>query len=143
MDLNPISSVANGVVKPVADLIDNLFTSDEEREAGKLALASERGRQALAQFTAALGPMLAEAQSQDPWTSRARPTFLYVMYLMILWSIPMGVLYAFKPDVAEAVAKGVQLWLEATPAELYTLFCVGYLGYTGFRSWDKKKPKQR
>lgn len=61
MDLNPISSVANGVVKPVADLIDNLFTSDEEREAGKLALVSERGRQALAQFTAALGPMLAEA----------------------------------------------------------------------------------
>ena len=31
-----------------------------------------------------------ELPPRDVWTSRARPTFLYVMYALLLWSIPMG-----------------------------------------------------
>ncbi len=31
--------------------------------------------------------IVAEANSADPWTSRARPSFLYVMYALLLWAI--------------------------------------------------------
>ncbi len=44
--------------------------------------------------------IVAEAKSADPWTSRARPSFLYVIYLYIVMAIPMGVLAAFSPDRA-------------------------------------------
>jgi len=34
-----------------------------------------------------LSAIMAEANSHDPWTSRARPTFLYVIYGVILLSV--------------------------------------------------------
>lgn len=86
----------------------------------------------------------AEAQSPDKWTSRARPTFLYVMYAMILVAIPFSLFFAFRPDKAKLVAEGMQLWLAALPDQLYWLFGAGYLGYTGARSvqeWQKHRKK--
>ncbi len=80
-----------------------------------------------------------EAKSADPWTSRARPSFLYVVYTFILAAIPMGFLFAFEPETAEAVTEGVRLWLAAIPGEMWALFGAGYLGYSGMRSYDKRK----
>ena len=51
------------------------------------------------QIEARLSAIVAEAQSADPWTSRARPSFLYVMYALILFSMPMGVIAAFDPPL--------------------------------------------
>jgi hypothetical protein len=79
-----------------------------------------------------------EAQSKDPWTSRARPGFLYVMYILMLAAIPMGVLHAFNPALAGGVVNGFHAWLGAIPEEMWTLFGIGYLGYVGGRSWDKR-----
>lgn len=79
-----------------------------------------------------------EAQSDDPWTSRARPSFMYVMYALLLWSIPMGFLSAFNPEFAIRVIDGFKLTLAAIPESLYALFGVGYLGYNAARSYDKK-----
>ena len=38
--------------------------------------------------------IIAEAKSEDKWTSRARPSFLYVVYVLLLASLPMGLLSA-------------------------------------------------
>ncbi|RTL22151.1 MAG: hypothetical protein EKK50_02135, partial [Sphingomonadaceae bacterium] len=38
--------------------------------------------------------------AEDPWVRRARPAFLYVMYALILWTIPMSLIAAIRPDVA-------------------------------------------
>lgn len=87
----------------------------------------------------------AEAQSADKWTSRARPTFLYVMYTIILMAIPMGILSVFRPVEAKQIAEGFGMWLAAIPDELYWLFAAGYLGYTGARSvqeWRKNAGKK-
>lgn len=83
--------------------------------------------------------IVTEASSNDPWTSRARPSFMYVMYLMILAAIPMGFLFAFKPEVAMAVTAGVKNWLQAIPEEMWWLFGAGYLGYTTTRGYEKTK----
>ena len=86
---------------------------------------------------------LAEAQSSDPWTSRARPSFLYMMYALILWAIPMGLIAAADPRMAKGIADGMTAYLRGIPEELYALFGTGYLGYTAARTWGKVKGVER
>lgn len=123
-------------------LIDRLFPDKvaqaKERAEAELVLQESMNAYDIKKMEAGLSAIIAEAKSEDPWTSRARPSFMYVIYLMILFSIPMGFLTAFKPDMAVAVTTGVQAWLAAIPESLWALFGAGYLGYTGFRSLDKR-----
>lgn len=84
-----------------------------------------------------MSAILAEAQSRDKWTSRARPSFLYVMYIMVLAAIPMGALHAYDPVVASSISDGMKAWLAAIPEPLWWLFGSGYLGYAAVRSGDK------
>ena len=93
----------------------------------------------LKEMEVAMSAIIAEAQSTDPYTSRARPSFLYVVYILILASLPMSVLYAFSPEVAERIIDGFHRWLAAIPEPYITLFGVGYLGYSAARSIDKRK----
>ena len=118
-------------------LIDDLFTSDEEREAAKLKTLTLAQNGELKKMEVAMSAIISESQSSDPWTSRARPSFLYIIYIMILMGIPMGVLSAFQPEVAQRIAVGMQLWLGAVPESLWGLFGAGYLGYTGAREYGK------
>jgi hypothetical protein len=73
------------------------------------------------------------------WTRRARPTFLYVMYLMILAALPLGALAAFSPEAAARVTAAMGAYLSAIPDAMWTLFATGYLGYTAARQWGKVK----
>lgn len=143
MALDPLTAVldlANGVGSKI---IDKLWPDKDkqasERASAELALIQVQNDQDIKMMQASLSAILSEAQSADPWTSRARPSFMYVMYLMILMSIPMGILSAFKPDMAINITHGMTAFLVAIPDSLYTLFGVGYLGYTGSRSWEKTK----
>lgn len=83
--------------------------------------------------------MLTEAPCTDLWTSRARPGFLYVMYALLLWAIPVGLIAGVRPDVSDAITRGMRAYLESLPEPLYTLFGTGYLGYTAARAWGKAK----
>ena len=123
------------------DLVDDLFTSDEEREAAKLKLIKAEQAGQLDTLKASLSAILAEANSKDPWTSRARPTFLYLMYLVILLCVFGGVLSVWWPSQVLIAADGMKALLNAIPESLYALFGMGYLGYTGARTFDKWKSK--
>ncbi len=122
--------------------INKLFPDPAQRDAAKLEMLKMQQNGELEGVKVQMSAIIAEAQSSDPWTSRARPSFLYVMYIMILASIPMGVLSAFKPTIAIQIADGMKAWLAAVPVELWTVFGIGYTGYTVARSaWDKKAVK--
>jgi len=123
----------------LAGLLDKLIPDPATRDKAKAELLKAENSAEIEKIQAQLSAINAEAQSADPWTSRARPSFLYVMYFMILASIPMGVLWAFEPAIADRVATGTQKWLAAIPEEIWWLFGAGYLGYTGARSFEKKK----
>ncbi|TXC69677.1 hypothetical protein FSB78_00885 [Sphingomonas ginsenosidivorax] len=82
-------------------------------------------------------PILPDPVLPDPWTARARPAFLYVMYVLLLWSIPMGVVAALSPATAAAMIQGMSAYLNGIPEPLYALFGTGYLGYTAARCWGK------
>lgn len=90
-----------------------------------------------------LAALEAETASPDRWISRARPTFLYVIYAMILWALPMGMIAAINPRISHAITTGMADYLSALPAELYTLFATGYLGYATLRQWGKVKGTDR
>ena len=135
MDLTGIGAVFDFGSK----VIDKLFPDKAEAERLKLELLRQQQAGEFKELEARYSAIVAEAQSADPWTSRARPSFMYVMYLMILASIPMGFLFAFRPDVAMAVTAGVKNWLAALPEEMWWLFGAGYLGYSGARMFEKVK----
>lgn len=131
------------LIAPILDLgkslIGKIFRDPAEKAKAELELLAMQQSGELQAMQVQLSAIIAEAQSQDKWTSRARPSFLYVIYFMILAAVPMGVLYAFQPETADAIATGMKKWLDAIPEELWMLFGAGYLGYTGFRSFDKRK----
>ena len=130
------------LIAPIASLIDKLIPDPAAREAAKLQLFQAEGQQILQEVQAQLSPILAEAQSPDPWTSRARPSFMYVIYVLLLASIPMGILFAYDPTVAANITEGFKNWLKAIPEPIIDLFGMGYLGYTGARSFEKWKVKK-
>jgi len=128
--LNPLGLIAG-------KLIDKLFPDPVEKAKAQAQLAQLAQAGELAELEVRMSAILAEAKSADPWTSRARPGFLYVMYVMILAAIPLGVLGALRPAAATAIAAGMQAWLSAIPAEMWWVFGVGYTGYSAARSFDK------
>lgn len=132
-------AVFETLISPIATLIDKIIPDKEAQARAKLELLKLEGTQELEAIRSRLSAIVAEAESKDPWTSRARPSFLYVMYIMILMAIPMGVLSAFRPDMADGIARGMNTYLNGLPEELYVLFGTGYLGYTAARQWGKTK----
>ena len=129
----------DGIVAPVVRLIDRLIPDPKAREAAKLELLRLDGTQELERIKTQMAAVLSEANSPDPWTSRARPSFLYVMYALLLWSIPMGLIAAVRPEWASAIGQGMNAYLNGIPEPLYALFGTGYLGYTVAREWGKAK----
>ena len=131
------------IIVPVASIIDKIIPDKEARERAKIELVKLEGSQELEAVKAQLSAIVAEANSGDPWTSRARPSFLYVMYVMLLWALPMGVIAAFRPEAARDIAAGMNAYLNGLPEPLYALFGTGYLGYTAARQWGKIKGVER
>jgi hypothetical protein len=80
-----------------------------------------------------------DIESKDPWTGRARPAFLYVMYAFVLVAIPVGMLSVFSPDAALKVVAGMKAWLDAIPDMMWGTFGTAYCGYTLSRSYEKAK----
>ena len=101
-------------------------TIDENQKEIQLAQIAldAKAQDVLARETeAASANIRAEAASGDKYTSRARPTFLYVM---------VGILSA-NYVVFPLVGKTALVF----PDALFWLFGSCMLGYTGARSWEK------
>src|SRR5438876_10458068 len=111
MDFTPISAILDFGGK----VLDKFVADPAAKEATKLAMAKAVQDGNLEEMQVALSAILSDSKSADPWTSRARPSFLYVVYVLILFGIPVGILSAFKPEMSTAIATGFGLWLKAIP----------------------------
>ena len=76
--------IFESLIGPLASIIDRVIPDKEARERAKLELLRLEGSQELETVRTQLSAIVAEARSPDPWTSRARPSFLYVMYALLL-----------------------------------------------------------
>lgn len=131
--------VVDSILSIGTKLIDKFIPDPIEAQKAKGELLQMQQDGQLKELETRMSAILAEANSADPWTSRARPSFMYVIYACILAGIPMGFLHAFQPEMAMSVAAGFKAWLAAIPDTLYTLFGVGYVGYSASRTVDKYK----
>ncbi|GLS27750.1 3TM-type holin [Marinibactrum halimedae] len=103
-----------------------------KHEAAKLAMEGRFKEQEMA-----IQAIVAEAKSSDPYTSRARPTFLYVMYGVIIFCFLGGILGIWWPDQTFQAAKNIEALLDSVPEGMWIMFGAGYLGYVKKRSDDK------
>ena len=120
-------------------ILDKVIPDANAKREAKIKLAELEQEGELKELEIQMSAIIAEAKSSDPWTSRARPSFMYVIYIMLLSSIPFAVFSAFDPSKATLLAQGLNQWFEAIPGELYALFGAGYLGYATSRSFDKNQ----
>ena len=135
MALDPLTAILDIGGK----VIDKIFPDPAQRDAAKLELLKAQDAGELDAVKVQLSAIISDSQSADPWTSRARPSFLYVVYVLLLWSIPMGVLAMFFPDKAAAFTLGFKGWMGALPEPVLTLCGVVMTGYVAGRSWEKVK----
>lgn len=132
-----VSMLAPGLLEAGSRLIDRLIPDPAQRDQAKLTLLQLDGQQALQEMQVSLSAILTEANSADPWTSRARPTFLYVIYSIILLCVIGAIIGIWWPQQTFQAAENLSKLLGAIPESLWWLFGAGYLGYTGARSFDK------
>jgi hypothetical protein len=135
--MDPIT--ISGIFGIGSKLIEKLFPDPTDKARAELELLRMQQSGELEVIKTRLSVIIAEAQSADPWTSRARPSFLYVVYVLILGAIPIGLLTIFSPASAAAFTQGFQGWLAAIPDPILTLFGTVMLGYSVGRTMEKIK----
>ena len=121
-------------------LIDKLMPNPEAKAKAQLELLQMQQNGELRELETRMSAILAEANSADPWTSRARPTFLYVFYFIILSMVFLApVIGVFVPDAMDAYFANVGKGFGAIPEEMWWAFTAGYLGYAGARTFEKRR----
>jgi Holin of 3TMs, for gene-transfer release len=145
--------LGGGVATLFKAVMDEIRLSPEQKQAAQQALLDHQDK--LAQMDADLEAKLADIQGQniraetassDKYVSRARPTFLYAMIAAIFFSlvvVPLiqmagGILAALGGHATFSAAMS-QVRVLDIPGDYLSLFGVGFLGYTGARSWEKSK----
>ena len=139
----PIMALAGPLMQLATPIIDSLFPDPPKRAEAKAKIMQAELDGETAHMEAALSAIVMEAKSKDPWTSRARPSFLYVMYLVIVLCFVGGIVGIWWPDHVATAASNITNLLASIPDSLWTLFGAGYLGYTGSRGWEKIKGAAR
>jgi hypothetical protein len=128
---------ATGLKDLVLGILDRIKLSPEKKAEVELAMATNaqelqkiqmemeaKEQESIArEIEAASANIRAEVTNGDKFTSRSRPSFVYMMLLI------MACNYVIFPLVGRSVIE--------YPEALYWLFGSVMLGYTGARTWEK------
>lgn len=132
--------IADAIVGVFGKVLDKIIPDPAQKAQALLDLERMRQDGEFREMEIAIKAITTEASSSDPWTSRARPTFLYVFYLLIfslvVFAPAIGVI---APSQMSAFFANVKAGFEAIPEALWWTFSAGYLGYTGARTFEKRK----
>lgn len=131
-----------GILSPVIQGVTNRFFPNPEDELKRQEL-NQRLAIAIMENDSALQAQIVEvykleAGSADPFVSRARPTFMYVMYALFAACPLGGMLSIFYPQEVFQAAENTKLLFEAIPAELMATFFGCFAVYSINRTSEKK-----
>lgn len=133
-------AIAAGVFDLGKTLIDRLITDPKANAEAQLKLMELDQTGRLTELQLQMSAILAEANSADPWTSRARPSFLYLFYAIIAFMTMVApAIGIFYPDTMDLFFMNVGKGFTSIPQELWWAFSVGYLGYAGTKSFEAVK----
>lgn len=129
-------SIVSPLVSSVSKIIDQFHMSPEEKAQAQLAIqqAAQQAQQQAADYDVKLNDIAgqnirADAQSEDKFTQRARPWFMYI----IEWVLAFN--YIVIPGYQ--MVTGKPLAPVTLPADLLTLFGVCVTGYVFNRTAEK------
>lgn len=138
--MNPL--ILGPVVELISKGIDKWLPDPEAKAKAQMDVARMMQEGEFKALEQQMSAIMAEAKSDDPWTSRARPSFLYVFYAIILGMTVVAPLVGiFQPETMDLFFMNVGKGFAAIPEELWWVFSVGYLGYAGARSFEKVSKK--
>lgn len=127
-----------GLLDIGGDLLDRVIPDPDAKREAKARLMELHQQGDLHQMESRMSAIRTEAASSDAWTSRARPTFMYVFYFVILSLVVIApAIGVAAPEAMTAFFQNVQSGFAAVPTEMWTVFAAGYLGYGGFRTVEK------
>lgn len=134
--MNP--AIVGGIFELGKGLINRLFPDPTQKAKAEMELLAMQQAGELQELQTRMSAIVAEANSADPWTSRARPAFMYVFYFIIVFLVVIApLLGVFFPEHMQQFFINVDLGFKAIPEELWWTFTAGYLGYSGFRHREK------
>ena len=132
--------IISGVVDVGKSLIKHFFPDPDEAKQKELELFAMAQNGDLKELEISMSAIVAEANSADKWTSRARPTFMYLFYVLIIFLVIifpiMGIW--FNSEMIRFY-ENVTAGFRAIPEPMWWTFTTGYLGYTGARTYEKNK----
>lgn len=133
-------TILAAIIPLIGNLIDKAIPDPDAKAKAQLELAVMQHNGELKELETRMSAILAEANSADPWTSRARPSFMYVFYfIIIMMTIVLPVVGIFNPEAMIKFYEHSKSGFSAIPEELWWTFCAGYLGYSGARTFEKRK----
>lgn len=136
--MNPI--LLGGIFDIGRSLIDKLLPDPAAKAKAQMELLQMQQNGELRELETRMSAILAEANSADPWTSRARPSFMYVFYTIIIgMTVVAPILGVFNPEAMDMFFSNVDKGFSAIPEELWWTFTAGYLGYAGARTIEKNR----
>ncbi len=131
--------IGEAIASVVGKVIDRAWPDPIQKAQALLELEKLKIDGSFRELDTALSAIKAEAASADPWTSRARPSFLYVFYFILLALVVLAPLVGItNPEGMSSFFANVKLGFEAIPEALWWTFSAGYLGYTGARTFEKR-----
>ena len=131
--------IADAIAGVIGKVIDRAWPDPTQKAQALLELEKLKLDGTFREMELSIKAITTEAQSADPWTSRARPTFMYVFYGLIVSLVVIApVLGIAAPDQMSQFFANVKAGFEAIPEALWWTFSAGYLGYTGARTFEKR-----
>lgn len=132
--------IVTGLFDIATSIVDKLIPDPEAAAAAKLKLLELDQQGRLTELQLQMSAIVAEANSSDPWTSRARPSFLYLFYAIIAFMVVVApMLGIWYPDKMDLFFMNVSKGFSSIPDALWATFAAGYLGYSGSKSFEAVK----
>jgi len=137
IDVGGVLSGAGDFLKAVRAAITGKEPLDANK-AAELALKAQELEATLEQTKLSIA--VAEASSQDKWTSRARPAFMWLFYCLLAALVIIAPFVGiFFPVQMNQFYVNVAVGFKAIPDAMWATFTCGYLGYVGARQYGKIK----
>lgn len=132
--------LASALVSLGSEILKRVIKDPQASAEANLRLLELQQTAEFKELETRMSAIIAEAQSSDPYTSRARPSFMYVFYGVITAQVVLAPMVGvFFPAEMENYFRNVATGFQAIPEELWWTFTAGYLGYGTMRSYEKGK----
>jgi len=137
------TALLGGVFSIGEKLIEHFWPNAEDADKRKAELAMMVQQGKLKELEISMSAIIAEANSKDKWTSRARPSFMYLFYTVIVFLVIIfPVIGIWFPTEMIRFYENVTAGFIAIPEPMWWTFTAGYLGYATNRTVEKIKDKQ-